>query len=234
MNGVIDLNVDVGEGFPWDSDLLALATSANVCCGVHAGSLQTTHATINECTRLGLRFGLHPGYNDRDSMGRAKRELADSTTQMGTLITLKTQCDLVVHAHPNAAYLKPHGAFYNQSAEDDVAADLLADILEHVRLPLMGLAYSLHQKAARRAEVPFIREGFIDRRVDDHQKASMDTDLTPERQQWYRRAQEACQRPQPHRQRDQHKRGIPEGAVPAVHRAELRVNRRKAQHQPNR
>jgi len=168
MNGVIDLNVDVGEGFPWDSDLLALATSANVCCGVHAGSLQTTHATINECTRLGLRFGLHPGYNDRDSMGRAKRELADSTTQMGTLITLKTQCDLVVHAHPNAAYLKPHGAFYNQSAEDDVAADLLADILEHVRLPLMGLAYSLHQKAARRAEVPFISEGFIDRRVDDH------------------------------------------------------------------
>jgi UPF0271 protein len=163
----IDLNVDLGEGFPWDEELLALATSANVCCGVHAGSVQLTLDTMQRCADMGVRIGLHPGFNDRDSMGRAKRDLADSVTQVGTLIMLKTQCDLALRSGHAVKYLKPHGAFYLQSAQDQEAADVLVHLLEHTRLPLLGLPYTRHEICAQRAEVRFIREGYIDRRLDD-------------------------------------------------------------------
>ena len=34
----IDLNADLGEGAGHDAELLQLVTSANICCGFHAGS----------------------------------------------------------------------------------------------------------------------------------------------------------------------------------------------------
>ena len=34
----IDLNADVAEGCGQDDKLLTIVSSANVCCGLHAGS----------------------------------------------------------------------------------------------------------------------------------------------------------------------------------------------------
>ncbi len=45
----IDLNVDIGEGFAYDRDLLSFASSANVCCGVHAGSEDLSRETVALC-----------------------------------------------------------------------------------------------------------------------------------------------------------------------------------------
>ena len=36
-NNTIDLNIDIGEGFAHDIELLDYATSVNVACGWHAG-----------------------------------------------------------------------------------------------------------------------------------------------------------------------------------------------------
>ena len=71
----IDLNVDIGEGFPHDRELLAFASSANVCCGTHAGSRELTIETVELCREHGLRVGAHPGYPDRASMGRQSIEV---------------------------------------------------------------------------------------------------------------------------------------------------------------
>src|SRR5476651_1132837 len=66
----IDLNVDIGEGFPYDRELLKFASSANVCCGVHAGSDELSRETVALCKTQRVRIGAHPGYPDRESMGR--------------------------------------------------------------------------------------------------------------------------------------------------------------------
>ena len=47
-SGAIDLNADLGEGFPNDRALLALVTSASVCCGVHAGDRDTIRKTLSD------------------------------------------------------------------------------------------------------------------------------------------------------------------------------------------
>lgn len=165
----VDLNVDIGEGSPYDEDLLLFATSANVCCGAHAGSRELTGRTVDLCRSRGVRVGMHPGYPDRASIGRLPM---DATDAMPSILDQ-------VRAFPSgAAYLKPHGALYNLSAEVTViaaepdlghaslpeqAARLVLMALQERKLPLMGLRGTGHARIADAAGVPLIAEGFADR-----------------------------------------------------------------------
>jgi UPF0271 protein len=194
--GKIDLNVDIGEGFPFDEQLLDYASSANICCGAHAGSLALTEATIELCRSKNVRIGVHPGYPDRASMGRRDMEVSEHSEYLRSLFDQVTQ--FLGLCRP--AYLKPHGAFYNQTAqilpkswiptddrwsalihEDPIGqaiglipgAGSLGMMLRIYRLPLMGLPGTAHEELAKRAEVAFIREGFADRRYRE------DGTLTP-------------------------------------------------------
>ncbi len=66
---LIDLNCDLGEGAGTDDDLLPLITSANVCCGAHAGSPEVIVRTL-ELAATGRRHWRHPGHPDREHFGR--------------------------------------------------------------------------------------------------------------------------------------------------------------------
>src|SRR5207302_862335 len=69
-------NADIGEGAGEDEAVLACIDSANVACGVHAGSPSLTIATARRCKALGIQVGAHPGYDDRAGFGRIERSLA--------------------------------------------------------------------------------------------------------------------------------------------------------------
>ncbi|MBC8077764.1 MAG: LamB/YcsF family protein, partial [Chloroflexales bacterium] len=61
----IDLNCDIGEGYGrWslgsDAALLALVTSANVACGLHAGDPQPMRGTLRLARERGVAVGAHP------------------------------------------------------------------------------------------------------------------------------------------------------------------------------
>jgi 5-oxoprolinase (ATP-hydrolysing) subunit A len=182
----VDLNVDIGEGFPFDRDLLRFASSANVCCGIHAGSEELTAATVDLCRKGRVRIGAHPGYPDRANMGRVSM---DKSQEREYLKSLFDQVEwFVSFAKPE--YIKPHGAFYNDTAvvlpanwqtakrtrdaikPYDAGGFFLAHypgiqslsmMLRVYRLPLMGLEVTAHKQAAERAGQALIREGFADR-----------------------------------------------------------------------
>lgn len=156
--GRVDLNVDIGEGMPHDAALLRFATSANVGCGAHAGSPELSREVALLCRGLGVVVGAHPGYPDREAFGRAPWE-----DPWKALDSLLAQTELL--AGLGAAYVKPHGAFYNQSAGGGAAAEVLTELLRRFRLPLLGLAGTGHPVAAAEAGVRFAREGFADRRL---------------------------------------------------------------------
>ncbi|MFZ4506515.1 MAG: 5-oxoprolinase subunit PxpA [Fimbriimonas sp.] len=181
----IDLNVDIGEGFPFDADLLRFASSANVCCGAHAGSQEILEETLALCRKARVRIGAHPGYPDRLTMGRRSMELGEQTVYLRSIFDqLQTFAKLEAFA-----YIKPHGAFYN-----DTAAVLPHDwnlpnpakrqtpyeagghflsllpgggslgmLLRLYQVPLLGLASTAHAVIAERAKVELISEGFADR-----------------------------------------------------------------------
>ena len=62
-------------------------------------------------------------------------------------------------------YVKPHGALYNTAADDPVQAQAVVRAVADfdATLPVLGLAGSAVEHAARSAGVPFVAEAFADR-----------------------------------------------------------------------
>ena len=73
MPRTIDLNADVGEGMPTDSQLLELVTSASIACGFHAGDAATMHAICLEAVE---RTRTAKDRADADARDRGRPALA--------------------------------------------------------------------------------------------------------------------------------------------------------------
>ena len=156
---VMDLNVDAGEGLPWPEEAWAWVTSVNVGAGAHAGSPIESREFAREVLERGLTVGVHPGYPDREGFGRRPwREVGGDV-----LASLLEQCE--GWRDLGAQYLKPHGAFYHESGQDDPAAKWLLRLLAETGLGLLGSPHNAHSQVAREAGVEFRAEGFADRGV---------------------------------------------------------------------
>lgn len=165
----IDVNVDIGEGFAYDDDLLRLATSANICCGEHAGSWELTLETIDKCLAAKVRLGMHPGFPDRETMGRR----APGEGQGFWFSSLIQQAERFVSA-VKPSYIKPHGAWYNLLCQPSTldanlvgrAGATLSQICLAIDLPVMLLECSVAADAFRKMGCAVIREGFAERGYD--------------------------------------------------------------------
>ena len=165
---LIDLNADLGEGAGTDAELMPLITSANVCCGMHAGDVDTVVDALELARQYSVSVGAHPGYADREQFGRRERQLDGQQVtllclhQIGALRAVAAWSSVVVR------YVKPHGALYNQACRDPdyaggiVSAAGIAD--QSCDLPVVGLHGSQLQFVAERENHPFVPEGFADRR----------------------------------------------------------------------
>lgn len=166
MKRRVDINVDIGEGFPYDEDLLDFATSANVCCGEHAGSWELTKDTIFLCERKGVRLGVHPGFPDRENMGRVAPQENEVVQYANSIFE---QVIRFREYTSIAQYLKPHGAWYlvlTEAAPSDPpisrACKLMLDgALAAAAVPVMLLAKAPVLNALEEWRV--IAEGFADR-----------------------------------------------------------------------
>ncbi len=154
----VDINVDVGEGFAFDDALLSIATSANVCCGAHAGSVELCLATVEKCRSLGVRVGAHPGYPDRATMGRGEFSCDMPEERRALERSLWEQVSI-----SNWSYIKPHGALYNVTTRLGPAMLPVMATASRLQVPFMGMPGTHHEGIAQGAEVRFIREGFADR-----------------------------------------------------------------------
>src|SRR5437762_11555396 len=159
----IDLNCDLGEGCPFDAELVPLITSANIACGFHAGDPATAHAALKLAAQYGVQVGAHPGFADREHFGR--RELGrtedqvfeECVYQIGALSGLALAVGLPLR------YVKPHGALYNLACRDDAFARPVVAATSQFSLSLMGLPGS-RLEALSRGRCRFVAEGFADRR----------------------------------------------------------------------
>ena len=154
----IDLNVDIGEGYRFDDALLEFASSANVCCGEHAGSWDLTLETAEKCRSSGIRVGAHPGYPDRENMGR-RSPTPDERQDWEA--SVRDQIDRF-RREVGGAYVKPHGAFYNELAA--LGADQVGDVLRRYGLTEGSVMVLAGSPAAIALGERALAEGFADRR----------------------------------------------------------------------
>lgn len=141
------LNCDMGESYgSWrmglDAEVMPYIDCANIACGYHAGDPSIMRRTVALALQHGVTIGAHPAYPDlvgfgRRSMACSNEEICDLLHyQIGALDGIcKVQGGRV-------AYVKPHGALYNDMMADPVK---LRAVLEAVAaydssLPLMLMA----------------------------------------------------------------------------------------------
>ena len=172
MNRIL-LNCDMRESYgAWrmgdDEHAMPLIDQANLACGFHGGDPLTMQSTVALAVAHDVAIGAHPSYPDLQGFGR--RHLACSAEEVEALVlyqlgALDAFCRA---AGVQVAYVKPHGALYNDLVRDD---GLFAAVLRACRayrpgLPLMVLALADNVRERRLAEaagVPLLFEAFADR-----------------------------------------------------------------------
>src|SRR5438552_99176 len=135
----IDLNADLGEGAGFDAELMPLITSANVCCGLHAGGPTISRQTLELAQQHRVVIGAHPGYADREHFGRRELTLRPEEIYDLCLYQIGALGDLAHAVNVEIRYVKPHGALYNQACRDEAVAQAVAAAVAIVDLPLIGL-----------------------------------------------------------------------------------------------
>mgnify|MGYP001817960824 FL=1 len=161
----IDLNADLGEGDPYDEDLLRIVSSANIACGGHAGDAESMARTIRSAIANGVAVGAHPGYPDPDGFGRQSGFMQGAALYESLTDQVTALADLAAQLGARVAHVKPHGALYNDAVRDQDLADIIARVTtETPGVPaLVGMANTELERAAKRHGLGFVAEAFVDR-----------------------------------------------------------------------
>jgi 5-oxoprolinase (ATP-hydrolysing) subunit A len=166
---MIDLNADVGEGFPFDEQLMPWLTSVNIACGYHAGDLPTMRHVSAIAHGFGLAIGAHVGFDDRTNFGRIALNLSpeliyDLVTEQILILRDVTQDHGYALSH-----VKPHGALYNLAARDPAIAQVVAQAVRDTDPDLMlyGLSGSELIGQGKTMGLGTVSEVFADRSYQD-------------------------------------------------------------------
>lgn len=151
-----------------DERAMPLVDQANLACGFHAGDPLIMRHSVALAVQHGVAIGAHPSYPDLQGFGR--RHLSCTPEEVTSLVlyqlgALDAFCRA---AGARVAYVKPHGALYNDLVRDDVLFEAVLAACAGYRpgLPLMVLALADNARERRLAEaagVPLLFEAFADR-----------------------------------------------------------------------
>ena len=167
------LNCDMGESYgAWrmgdDEHAMPLVDQANLACGLHAGDPLIMRRSVVLAVQHGVSIGAHPSYPDLQGFGRRHLNCSPDEVTALVLYQLGALDAFCRAAGAQVAYVKPHGALYNDLVRDDALFDAVLAACASYRqgLPLMVLALADNARERRLAEVagvPLLFEAFADR-----------------------------------------------------------------------
>ncbi|MCB1582301.1 MAG: 5-oxoprolinase subunit PxpA [Marinicella sp.] len=174
-NHCIDLNCDLGEyEFPEQGDndaaIMPFISSCNIACGGHAGNTEVMAQTIRLAKAHQVAIGAHPSYPDRENFGRRPMDIPHRELKASIRDQILLLVDRANQQQISLNHVKPHGALYNQAAEDLPLATLLVETVAEIdnKLMFFGLAHSAMATAAEQVGVRFVAEAFADRAYTAH------------------------------------------------------------------
>ena len=161
----IDLNADLGEGAPYDEELLTNVSSANIACGGHAGDEVTMAQTVRMAIANGVAVGAHPGYPDKQGFGRESGYLHGGALYESLTEQVTGLADIAAELGARITHVKPHGALYNDAVRDRELADIIARVTAETpgSPAFIGMANTELENAANAHGLKFIAEAFVDR-----------------------------------------------------------------------
>lgn len=166
------INCDMGEGFGLyrigdDEGLMPLIDVANVACGFHASDFNHMRRTVQLAKQHGVKVGAHPSLPDLQGFGRremkiGREELTNCMIyQIGALKGFLDAEGMVLN------HIKPHGSLYGMAARMEDVANAVADAANVYKVPLFGMAGTLHEKVYTERGHRFVSEFYADLDYND-------------------------------------------------------------------
>ena len=161
----IDLNADLGEGDPYDAELLQIVSSCNIASGGHAGDDASIEAAIKNAMSNGVAVGAHPSYPDREGFGRRSGYLDGEPLRAALDEQLRRFTQVAEKLGARVSHVKPHGALYTDAVVDASLARVIANAIAAIRgrPPLVGQPGTELERAADERGIGFVAEAFVDR-----------------------------------------------------------------------
>ena len=172
------LNCDLGESFgAWqmteDDKIMPFVDMASIACGFHAGDPLVMQRAIRFAKLHKVAIGAHPAYPDLQGFGRRSMKMAKSELLAAIHYQVCALEGMAKCQNTSLAYVKPHGALYNDMMADESVFDTVLQAMSdfHLELPLVVQATSnwqIHQNHAEQKSVKLWFEAFADRRYQDN------------------------------------------------------------------
>jgi len=162
----------MGEGFGLyrigdDEGLMPLIDVANVACGFHASDFNHMRRTVQLAKQNGVAVGAHPSLPDLQGFGRremkiGREELTNCMIyQIGALKGFLDAEGVVLN------HIKPHGSLYGMAARMEDVAHAVADAADVFKVPLFGMAGTLHESVYTARGHAFMSEFYADLAYND-------------------------------------------------------------------
>lgn len=166
----MDINCDMGE---WidptigqrDKALMSCISSCNITCGAHAGNDHSIRQTMIWAKEHRVNIGAHPSYPDRLHFGRKSLKISEDALTKSLEEQLSHFKKMANSLSINITHVKPHGALYNDLAEQPQLLSLLHKIMIKIDLdiPIFILADSPSAQFAQDQNIKIRGEAFLDR-----------------------------------------------------------------------
>ncbi len=164
MTYTIDINADLGEGFPFDKEIMPLISSCSIASGGHFGNEDSMRNTIQLAKKHNVKVGVHPSFPDRENFGRKAIQITESDLQQSLVEQMEHFLRVCGEEQIEVNHIKLHGALYNLAAIDEKIADLvIQSILKVTSKTTVYLPGNAVFYAKAKGVLPLKREAFIDR-----------------------------------------------------------------------
>ncbi len=174
---MIRLNCDMGESFGiWkmgqDEEIMPYIHLANLACGFHASDSITMNRSVELAKKHNVTIGAHPSYQDLVGFGR--RSILCSLEEIKSIVLYQLGAlNAFCKAHGTAvAYVKPHGALYNDMMRDEnifkAILSAISSFDKNIRLMVLSKQDNeAYEYTAKLYGVGLLYEVFADRNYND-------------------------------------------------------------------
>ena len=161
----VDLNADLAEECGGDDEIFPCLSSANICCGAHAGGPSAMERAVSKAHELGVTIGAHVGYPDRENFGRLPMDVPADELHKVVYEQIAALASICQRHGAALRYVKPHGALYHRVGQDDTQAQAVVQAVVDIDPDLHLLIPNTHviNAAASNAGLECRYEYFADR-----------------------------------------------------------------------
>ena len=174
------LNCDLGESYgSWtmgmDAAVMPHIDQANIACGFHGGDPLTIRNTLALAAQHAVSVGAHPAYPDLVGFGRRSMQLSADEIIASVHYQVAALDGMACNQGLQLAYVKPHGALYNDMMAKPTVRDAIMQALASFHRPLALMLQATpeakeHRREADNYGLALMFEAFADRCYDEDGK----------------------------------------------------------------